>query len=107
MTTIKQIAHLGFDLALISMVLAGLRRNTGWVLSYEQSDLKNYIKRYLDWGESMFGRLVQVAERSKYFRKETPLDGFLNGVFKRVEELGRSAPGRPMSRSEYVEQEGR
>ncbi|SCV02361.1 LANO_0F17194g1_1 [Lachancea nothofagi CBS 11611] len=89
MTTLKQIAHLGFDLALISIILAGLRRNTGWILSYEQSDLKNYIKRYLDWGEFLYGRLIHVAERSKYFRKETPLDGFLDGVFKRVEELGR------------------
>ncbi|SCU94482.1 LAFA_0F22078g1_1 [Lachancea sp. 'fantastica'] len=106
MTTIKQIAHLGFDLALISMILAGLRRNTGLVLAYEQSDLKNYFRRYLDWGDALYSRLVQVAERSKYFRKETPLDGFLDGVFKRVEEIGRG-PARSVHQHQADYQQNR
>ncbi|SCU88609.1 LAME_0E00518g1_1 [Lachancea meyersii CBS 8951] len=104
MTSLKQLAHLGFDLALISMILAGLRRNTGLVLAYEHSDLKNYIRRYLDWGDAMYSRLVRIAQRSKYFRKETPLDGFLDGVFKRVEEVGRG-PARSVHReqNEYLQ----
>lgn len=71
------------------MVLAGLRRNTGYVVTYEYSDLKRYIRKYLDWGEYLFDRLASMAKRSAYFRKESRLDGFIDGVFKRVEELGR------------------
>ncbi|SCU95729.1 LAMI_0F03510g1_1 [Lachancea mirantina] len=90
MTSIKQLAHLSFDLALISVILAGLRRNTGYVLAYETSDLKKYVRRYLDWGEYLFDKLIGMAGRSAYFRKETPIDGFMNGIYKRVEELGRT-----------------
>ncbi|KAM3164129.1 hypothetical protein ACU8KH_01025 [Lachancea thermotolerans] len=100
MSNLKQLAHFGFDLALISIILAGLRRNTGYVLSYEKSDLKRYIRRYLDWGEGLYERLVRVAKRSAYFRKETPLDGFLDGMFKRVEELGRGPVSEGLSREQ-------
>ncbi|QEU61457.1 hypothetical protein KDRO_E03350 [Kluyveromyces lactis] len=60
------------------MVLAGLRRSTSYVVAYEMSDLKNYIKRYLDWGEYLFDKLASMAERSAYFRKQTPFDKFLD-----------------------------
>ncbi|CEP62196.1 Mco12p LALA0_S04e10022g [Lachancea lanzarotensis] len=106
MTSLKQLAHLGFDLALISMILAGLRRNTGLVLAYEHSDLKNYLRRYLDWGDALYSRLARFAERSKCFRKETPLDGFLDGVFKRVEELGRG-PARSVHQQQTEYQQKR
>lgn len=64
-------------MALVSMILAGLRRSTSYVVAYEMSDLRNYIKQYLDWGEFLFDKLAQMAERSAYFRKQTPLDKFL------------------------------
>ena len=72
------------------MVLAGLRRSTGLVVAYEMSDLKNYIRRYLNWGEYLFDKLAQMAEKSYYFRKETALDGFLDSIFKRYQKFSKS-----------------
>lgn len=69
------------------MVLAGLRRSTGLVVAYEVSDLKNYIRRYLNWGEYLFDKLSQMAENSQYFRKENPLDGFIDSVFKKYQRF--------------------
>lgn len=65
------------------MVLAGLRRSTSFVVAYEMSDLKNYVKRYLDWGEYLFDKLASMAERSAYFRKQNPLDKFLDRLDRR------------------------
>ncbi|AET38875.1 Mco12p Ecym_3388 [Eremothecium cymbalariae DBVPG len=87
MPTFKQLIHIGFDFALISVILAGLHRNTGYVLAYETSDLKNYIRKYLNWGEYLFDELIKIAKRSSYFRKESKIDGFLKGSFKKIEEL--------------------
>lgn len=73
----------------MSIILAGLRRNTGYIITYEATDLKRYVRRYLDWGEYWYDKLVGMAKRSAYFRKESAIDGFLDGIFKRVEEIKR------------------
>lgn len=92
--------HFSADLALVAMVLAGLRRSTGYVLAYEASDLRNYIRRYLGWGEYLFDQLAALAARSAYFRRETALDGFLGGAFRRLEEVaGAEGEGRAHERA--------
>lgn len=60
------------------------------MVAYEMSDLKNYIRRYLNWGEYLFDKLAQMAEKSYYFRKETALDGFLDSIFKRYQKFSKS-----------------
>lgn len=81
--------HLGFDLALISIILAALRRHTGYTLSYDTHDLKNYIKKYLYWGEYLYDKIISVAKTSSYFKKETQINGMIDGLIKRVEEINR------------------
>lgn len=73
-----------------SIILAGLRRNTGYVLAYETSDLRNYIRKYLGWGEFFFDRLSSLVKRSAYFKKESKIDGVLRGARNSVHDISRN-----------------
>ncbi|AMD20925.1 HDR183Wp [Eremothecium sinecaudum] len=82
MPSTKQLIHIGFDLVLVSVILAGVRRNTGYVLNYESSDLRNYIQKYLNWGEYFFDHLTELVKRSSYFKKQSRSDGLFGGIGK-------------------------
>lgn len=65
-------AHYSFDLILISIVLAGIHRNTG--LQFDTShfslvDVRRWFGNYLAFGESCYDKVVSLLKFSGYFRQ--------------------------------------
>lgn len=65
--------HIGVDLALATTCLAGIKRNTG--LSFKLDAVENetareYTKKYLNMGDSMYDYAVATCGSSKYFERK-------------------------------------
>lgn len=88
--SLRSLLHIGFDLTLIAMILAGVRRNTGYVFAYEHYGISTYLYKYLGWGEWCYGNLVKFVQFSGKFRKQLPQDEFIQDTTTRIEELDRT-----------------
>lgn len=78
---LKSLIHIGFDLTLVAMLLAAVRRNTGYVFAYERYEFSSFIKSYLQWGEFCYKRFVGYVKRSQMFRFQLPnFDQFINRI---------------------------
>ena len=73
---VQSLMHYGVDLALVAMLLAAIRRNTGLVFTYEEYDISKYIQKYLQWGEWCYSKTVSYVRSSKRFRRQLPIDKF-------------------------------
>ncbi|KAI9061205.1 DUF1748-domain-containing protein [Trametes sanguinea] len=65
--------HLTLDAALVSTVLAGVRRSSGFALETEKiSDptLRSVADKYLGFGETLFDMLQGTAVNSDYFKRD-------------------------------------
>ncbi|GME91031.1 unnamed protein product [Ambrosiozyma monospora] len=66
--------HYTFDLLLLSMVLAGLKKTTGYELkglpffSLSSPESKSYLYQYLSIGEHCFNFAARMIKSSAYFR---------------------------------------
>ncbi|CCD23683.1 Mco12p NDAI_0C00220 [Naumovozyma dairenensis CBS 421] len=89
--SVKSIIHIGFDMTLIAMLLAAIRRDTGLILKYEKFDFSTVIYGYLNWGEHWYTKLVNYCKKSPKFRKLSPTDRFIDDdnttTIGRIEEL--------------------
>ncbi|KAI9000479.1 hypothetical protein BD414DRAFT_471733 [Trametes punicea] len=66
--------HYTLDAALISTVLAGVRRSSGFALETEKiSDptLRSVADRYLGVGETIFDMIQGTAVNSEYFKRNS------------------------------------
>jgi len=67
-----RIAHYGFDLVLVSTVLAGIKRSTGLSVKadkIESKDLRSVVTKYLDVGEWVMDTSVAFMSTSQYFER--------------------------------------
>ncbi|ODV77490.1 uncharacterized protein CANTADRAFT_7951 [Suhomyces tanzawaensis NRRL Y-17324] len=67
-----KIAHYSFDLVLISIVLAGIHRNTGLVFdtsSFSSVDFRRWFGNYLAFGERCYDTVVSGLRMSGYFKQ--------------------------------------
>lgn len=68
-----KLAHYSFDLVLISIILAGINRNTG--LQFDTSnlssvDFRNWFGKYLSLGERLYDYTVSLLRSSGYFKQK-------------------------------------
>ncbi|KAL7278916.1 DUF1748-domain-containing protein [Trametes coccinea BRFM310] len=65
--------HLTLDAALVSTVLAGVKRSSGFAVETEKiSDptLRSVADKYLGFGETIFDMLQGTAVNSDYFKRD-------------------------------------
>ncbi|PVH16304.1 uncharacterized protein CXQ87_004176 [Candidozyma duobushaemuli] len=70
--SLGKLTHYGFDLVLISIILAGIHRNTGLVFDtshFSSVDFRNWFGKYLAFGEICYDRTVSLLRVSGYFRQ--------------------------------------
>ncbi|KAF9448615.1 DUF1748-domain-containing protein [Macrolepiota fuliginosa MF-IS2] len=68
-----RLAHYAFDAVLLSTVLAGVRRSSGFspdVSTLSDSTFRSAAEKFLGVGESVFDMLQATAVNSSYFTKE-------------------------------------
>lgn len=83
---IQSLVRIGFDLTIIAMILAGIRRNTGYIFRYEKFGLARMLHGYLSWGEYCYKSALGYVKKSDYFRKQfKSVDGFLDDI-EEIEE---------------------
>ncbi|KAI9487115.1 MAG: DUF1748-domain-containing protein [Benjaminiella poitrasii] len=73
----NKIVHYTFDAILITTVLAGIRRSTGLqpaTSNIESSAIRNYVDKYLNFGEWVFDMTVAYLNHSSYFTKNNKKD---------------------------------
>ncbi|KAJ9101396.1 hypothetical protein QA089_002995 [Meyerozyma guilliermondii] len=68
-----KLAHYSFDLVLISIILAGINRNTG--LQFDTStlssvDFRTWFGKYLGLGERLYDYTVTLLRNSGYFKQK-------------------------------------
>ncbi|KAI0715831.1 hypothetical protein C8T65DRAFT_572899 [Cerioporus squamosus] len=71
---IGRVTHLLFDAALVSTVLAGVRRSSGFTIETEKiSDgtLRSATEKYLGFGETIFDMIQGTAVNSQYFKRDS------------------------------------
>ncbi|CCG25827.1 hypothetical protein CORT_0C04530 [Candida orthopsilosis Co 90-125] len=70
---IGRLAHIGFDLVLISGFLAGMKRATGIQPNLdliENKDVRNYAGKYLGLGESVLDSSAAFLGSSQFFTRK-------------------------------------
>ncbi|SCU85179.1 LAME_0D00408g1_1 [Lachancea meyersii CBS 8951] len=73
MAILGKAVHFSIDLALISVCLAGVKRNTGLTPkldSIEDTHIRGYMLKYLNLGESCYDYTVASLGSSKYFARK-------------------------------------
>ncbi|CAN6649525.1 mitofissin [Trichomonascus vanleenenianus] len=73
MGTLGRLAHISFDLVLVSAIMAGVKRSTGLTLKtsdIESKDVKGFVDRYLDVGEWVFDTSIAFMGNSNYFERK-------------------------------------
>ncbi|KAJ7638473.1 DUF1748-domain-containing protein [Roridomyces roridus] len=68
-----KLVHLGVDAILISVFLAGLKRNTGLTPKLSQvpnKDIRQLLRSYLEFGEYAFDFAVVICGRSSSFERQ-------------------------------------
>ncbi|KAH9847231.1 hypothetical protein C2E23DRAFT_742291 [Lenzites betulinus] len=70
---IGRLVHLTLDAALVSTVLAGVRRSSGFTIETEKiSDptFRSVADKYLGFGETIFDMIQGTAVNSDYFKRD-------------------------------------
>ncbi|KAF5359162.1 hypothetical protein D9756_003175 [Leucocoprinus leucothites] len=68
-----RLAHYAFDAVLVSTVLAGVRRSSGFspdLSSMSDSTFRGAAEKFLGVGESVFDMLQATAVNSSYFSRD-------------------------------------
>ncbi|KAI0760957.1 hypothetical protein BD413DRAFT_593222 [Trametes elegans] len=74
MTMIGKLVHYTLDAALLSTVLAGVRRSSGFTVETEKisdSTLRGVADKYLGFGESIFDMIQGTVVNSDYFKRDS------------------------------------
>ncbi|KAM5539253.1 hypothetical protein V8D89_007126 [Ganoderma adspersum] len=70
---IGRLVHYAFDAALVSTVLAGVRRSSGFTIETEKlSDptVRSVTEKYLGFGETIFDMVQGTVVNSQYFKRD-------------------------------------
>ncbi|KAH9815963.1 hypothetical protein DFH28DRAFT_965965 [Melampsora americana] len=70
-----RITHYAFDFALITTVLAGVRRNTGYCVKTKElpeGAVQTVATGYLQVGETIFDYISAYSHTSSYFHRAPP-----------------------------------
>ncbi|KAK6201457.1 uncharacterized protein RJT21DRAFT_1397 [Scheffersomyces amazonensis] len=73
MFQLGKLAHYSFDLILISIILAGIHRNTGLVFDsshFSSVDFRRWFGNYLAFGEKCYDSTVSLLRMSGYFKQK-------------------------------------
>ncbi|CCD25337.1 mitofissin NDAI_0F00180 [Naumovozyma dairenensis CBS 421] len=73
MTLFGKAVHVSIDLVLVSTCLAGIKRNTGLspnLALIESQTAREYTRKYLRFGESVYDYSVASCGTSKYFERK-------------------------------------
>ncbi|CAK7895385.1 hypothetical protein CAAN1_10S00848 [[Candida] anglica] len=85
-----KLAHYSFDLVLISIILAGIHRNTGLVFDtshFSSVDFRRWFGNYLAFGEKMYDQTVSLLKLTGYFKQRNlVLDYVSNQAGKYLKE---------------------
>ncbi|ODO08095.1 hypothetical protein I350_03678 [Cryptococcus amylolentus CBS 6273] len=84
-----RLGHIAFDLVIISALLAGVKKSTGYTIFvvldnvpttidinslkmtlFTDSALRSFMDSYLAMGETIFGMFSGYAVNSRYFKRE-------------------------------------
>ncbi|TYJ55673.1 hypothetical protein B9479_003576 [Cryptococcus floricola] len=84
-----RLGHIAFDLVIISALLAGVKKSTGYTIVvvfdnvpttidinslkmtlFTDSALRSFMDSYLAMGETIFGMFSGYAVNSRYFKRE-------------------------------------
>ncbi|RDX56982.1 DUF1748-domain-containing protein [Polyporus arcularius HHB13444] len=71
---IGRVTHLLFDAALVSTVLAGVRRSSGFTIETEKitdGTIRSATEKYLGFGETIFDMIQGTAVNSQYFKRDS------------------------------------
>lgn len=93
----SKLAHYSFDLVLISIILAGIHRNTGLVFDtshFSSVDFRRWFGSYLSFGEGCYDRTVSLLKYSGYFKQKNLV---LDYVSKEANKYLRDQTGRDVS----------
>ncbi|KAI0364459.1 DUF1748-domain-containing protein [Pilatotrama ljubarskyi] len=69
-----RLIHYGVDAVLLSTLLAGVRRSSGFTLETEKitdPTLRSVADKYLGFGESIFDLVQGTAVNSTYFKRDS------------------------------------
>ncbi|CAH6720231.1 uncharacterized protein CLIB1444_03S07316 [[Candida] jaroonii] len=75
-----RIFHYSVDLVLVSVILAGIHRNTGLVFdtsNLSSIDFRRWFGNYLSFGESCYDKLVSLLKYSGYFKQRNMIVDYL------------------------------
>ncbi|KXN68938.1 DUF1748-domain-containing protein [Conidiobolus coronatus NRRL 28638] len=74
MSLTGKLIHLTADAVLVSAVLAGIRRSSGYTIKREEVPIepKSYIDKYLDVGEWVIDQSIFFMSNSKFFERRKP-----------------------------------
>ncbi|SGZ55504.1 CIC11C00000000480 [Sungouiella intermedia] len=82
------------DLVLISIILAGIHRNTGLVFdtsNFSSIDFRRWFGKYLAFGEVCYDRVVSLLRASGYFKQRNLVFDYVTKEASKVvkEQTGR------------------
>ncbi|ABN67686.1 predicted protein, partial [Scheffersomyces stipitis CBS 6054] len=91
---IGKLAHYSFDLVLISIILAGIHRNTGLVFdtsSFSSVDFRRWFGNYLAFGEKCYDSTVSFLKMTGYFKQRNLVYDYVQREAGKVlkEQTGR------------------
>lgn len=67
----SSLLRIGFEITLVGMLLAAVRRNTGYIFAYERYGIAKYIYNFLSYGDYCYRVFSEYCRKSSYFRKES------------------------------------
>lgn len=93
--SLGKLTHYGFDLVLISIILAGIHRNTGLVFDtsrFSSIDFRRWFGKYLAFGEICYDRTVSILKFSGYFKQKNLVLDFMQKEASSIlkDQTGRS-----------------
>ncbi|OJT03210.1 hypothetical protein TRAPUB_6207 [Trametes pubescens] len=69
-----RVFHYAVDAALVSTVLAGVRRSSGFTVETDkisEPSLRSVAERYLGFGETVFDMIQGTVVNSDYFKRDS------------------------------------
>ncbi|CCE86538.1 Piso0_005033 [Millerozyma farinosa CBS 7064] len=72
--SLGKVTHYACDLVLVSIILAGIHRNTGLVFdtsNLSSIDFRRWIAKYLKFGEKCYDYTVYLLKVSGYFKQNS------------------------------------
>ncbi|GMM33458.1 hypothetical protein DASC09_007830 [Saccharomycopsis crataegensis] len=80
-----KLTHYTIDLLLLSMLFAGIRRDTGYYLDpsqFSSYDVRRYLAKYLSYGEKAYDYFLTLIKYTGYFKLQrfNNIKRFVNDV---------------------------